>query len=231
MSIALMSAVWPLEIPPTPKFVLIALADSAWDNGYTYPSIDTLCKRTSFGRTAVIDAVKWLESNGFLRADRDSGRNTRYYVLVDANQSASRTSTGNGPVRLPDPTSPPAGPDPSARRTLTQKNRKEPIDDERASRLTTDSLPPEWSDYCRQKRPELVPQETWERFRDYWRSVPGAKGRKLDWAATWRNWVRECRPPPTAAAKSKTARFMDELYGRTKPQEVIDEPAAIRRIG
>ena len=29
-----------------------------------------------------------------------------------------------------------------------------------------------------------------ERFRDYWRSVAGAKGRKSDWQATWRNWIR-----------------------------------------
>ncbi|MGR9087307.1 MAG: hypothetical protein ACU841_09570 [Gammaproteobacteria bacterium] len=28
------------------------------------------------------------------------------------------------------------------------------------------------------------------RFRDYWIAQPGAKGRKLDWQATWRNWVR-----------------------------------------
>jgi hypothetical protein len=27
-------------------------------------------------------------------------------------------------------------------------------------------------------------------FCDYWRSVPGAKGRKLDWDATWRIWCR-----------------------------------------
>lgn len=225
-----MSAVWPLEIPPTQKFVLIALADSAWDNGYTYPSIETLCKRTSFGKTAVIEAVKWLESNGFLRADRESGRNTRYFVSVGANQSASRTSPGNGPVRETDLTCPPGGPDPSARRTLTQKNRKEPKEGERASRLTIAALPADWSDYCRQKRPELNPQDAWERFRDYWLSVPGAKGRKLDWAATWRNWVRECRAPP-GATKGKVGQFMDSLYGRNKAaKEVIDEPAAIRRI-
>ena len=29
-----------------------------------------------------------------------------------------------------------------------------------------------------------------EEFVDYWRSVPGAKGTKLDWPATWRGWVR-----------------------------------------
>jgi hypothetical protein len=28
------------------------------------------------------------------------------------------------------------------------------------------------------------------RFVDYWRAQPGAKGTKLDWVATWRNWMR-----------------------------------------
>lgn len=27
-------------------------------------------------------------------------------------------------------------------------------------------------------------------FCDYWRAAPGAKGRKSDWPATWRNWLR-----------------------------------------
>ncbi|WP_421707154.1 hypothetical protein [Algihabitans sp.] len=29
-----------------------------------------------------------------------------------------------------------------------------------------------------------------DKFRDYWHAQPGAKGRKCDWQATWRNWVR-----------------------------------------
>lgn len=29
-----------------------------------------------------------------------------------------------------------------------------------------------------------------DKFRDHWRSQPGQRGVKLDWAATWRNWVR-----------------------------------------
>ncbi|MFW6341275.1 MAG: hypothetical protein ACOC0Q_10440, partial [Wenzhouxiangella sp.] len=28
------------------------------------------------------------------------------------------------------------------------------------------------------------------KFIDYWRGVPGQKGVKLDWPATWRNWIR-----------------------------------------
>jgi hypothetical protein len=29
-----------------------------------------------------------------------------------------------------------------------------------------------------------------EKFLDYWRAQPGAKGVKHDWVATWRNWMR-----------------------------------------
>lgn len=29
-----------------------------------------------------------------------------------------------------------------------------------------------------------------DRFRDYWAGVTGTKGTKLDWDATWRNWIR-----------------------------------------
>lgn len=29
-----------------------------------------------------------------------------------------------------------------------------------------------------------------EKFIDYWRTIPGAKGRKLDWSLTWKNWIR-----------------------------------------
>ncbi len=38
--------------------------------------------------------------------------------------------------------------------------------------------------------PERVKVEI-EKFRDYWRSKAGANATKIDWQATWRNWVRK----------------------------------------
>jgi hypothetical protein len=32
--------------------------------------------------------------------------------------------------------------------------------------------------------------EELDKFRDYWISVPGARGLKLDWQRTWLNWIR-----------------------------------------
>ena len=36
---------------------------------------------------------------------------------------------------------------------------------------------------------QLIAYET-DKFRDYWASVAGQRGTKLDWPATWRNWIR-----------------------------------------
>ncbi len=61
-------------------------------------------------------------------------------------------------------------------------------------RLASDlTLPIEWEQFCQQTRPELNPAKTFEQFKDYWVSAP--KGTKLDWFATWRNWVRTTNAP------------------------------------
>ena len=142
MSTRIMSLCWPLQMRPPAKAVLVSLADMANDEGYCWPTIERLCERTCFGRTAVIDAIAWLESRGAVRASRSNGRKTTYWVepgkfsaqaddavqAVDnpPNQSATRTGTPRGPVRHADPTSPPRGLNQSATRTLIPKNRQEP---------------------------------------------------------------------------------------------------------
>lgn len=73
-----MSACWSLQMPPTAKAVLVSLADNANDDGYCWPSIPKICERTCFSERAVHGAIKWLESNGLLHADRSNGRHTTY---------------------------------------------------------------------------------------------------------------------------------------------------------
>ena len=63
-------------------------------------------------------------------------------------------------------------------------------------RLANDFLfPLEWEQFCQQARPELSPIKTFDQFKDYWISQAGQKGVKLDWFATWRNWVRNTNAP------------------------------------
>ena len=61
----------------------------------------------------------------------------------------------------------------------------------KGSRLSADwVLPKEWADWARQERPDLDLRSVGEQFRDYWSAKAGSGATKLDWQATWRNWVR-----------------------------------------
>ena len=55
----------------------------------------------------------------------------------------------------------------------------------------------EWEQFCKETRPELHPIKTFDQFKDYWIAQAGQKGVKLDWFATWRNWVRSTNAPKT----------------------------------
>ena len=66
----------------------------------------------------------------------------------------------------------------------------------RGSRLSQDFIfPSDWLVFCKQERPDLQPVQTFEKFKDYWIAQAGQKGVKLDWFATWRNWVRNTNAP------------------------------------
>lgn len=61
----------------------------------------------------------------------------------------------------------------------------------RGTRLPADWVPNEDQiTFCKTERPDLNPKATSDRFKDFWIAQPGSKGVKLDWDATWRNWVR-----------------------------------------
>ena len=67
---------------------------------------------------------------------------------------------------------------------------------QRGSRLAKDFLfTGEWLAFCKEQRPDLQPVQTFEQFKDYWCAKPGKDGVKLDWFATWRNWVRNQKSP------------------------------------
>ncbi len=62
----------------------------------------------------------------------------------------------------------------------------------KGSRLSENwTLPRAWGQWALdQQIAENEVRDQAARFRDYWIGVPGQKGIKLDWLATWRNWMR-----------------------------------------
>lgn len=71
----------------------------------------------------------------------------------------------------------------------------------RSTRLPADWKPTDKDiQYCKTARPDLDPQRVADDFRDHWIAVPGARGLKLDWHATWRIWVRRQYAPKGSVA-------------------------------
>ena len=103
----------------------------------------------------------------------------------------------------------------------------------RGTRLASDWLPPEeFVAWALHEQPTWTPQHVQrvgEMFRDYWTSKPGREGLKLDWLATWRNWVRRerpltTRPGATTTISPATAQTMEA--GRRWLEQESDHVAA-----
>ena len=97
----------------------------------------------------------------------------------------------------------------------------------RGTRLPQDfSLPDEWADFCLNERPGLNPEATAQGFADYWRGVAGAKGRKADWFATWRNWVRNQKAQTSAHVPAESFRERDERMARERWEQATGRTSA-----
>jgi len=111
-------------------------------------------------------------------------------------------------------------------------------------RLANDfSFPLEWEQFCKETRPELHPTRTFDQFKDYWIAQAGQKGVKLDWFATWRNWVRSTNAPKqnpadnirlTVPSKNEPDPALekikaDALKAAPIPLEVLAKMAELRR--
>lgn len=84
----------------------------------------------------------------------------------------------------------------------------------RGTSLSSDwSLPDDWKTWALSERPDLEVNSVADSFRDYWIAKPGKDGRKTDWKATWRNWVRNqrrepLRHTPQSSSQSSIGRFV-----------------------
>ena len=66
-------------------------------------------------------------------------------------------------------------------------------------------LPGDWRTWAEGARPDVDVLTVADSFRDYWVAKPGKDGRKADWLATWRNWVRNQRSGGNSARPQSAA--------------------------
>lgn len=118
---------------------------------------------------------------------------------------------------------------PEKRREENKKNNTEVAKAPKASRLDASLvLPTEWLEFCKTTRPDLVPQAVFDQFKDYWVSVGGQKGAKLDWTATWRNWVRNQRSVAGSAISKELPLGTDQQIAQAYKIECGGDPTQSR---
>ena len=103
------------------------------------------------------------------------------YSEVQRQRVQKRWHTGgNTRTHKPDP-----DPEKIPKKTPSSRGQK------KGSRLPDDwTLPDEWRRWARAHLSENGIEDQAARFKDYWIAKPGKDGGKLNWQATWRNWVR-----------------------------------------
>lgn len=119
MSTRIMAECWPLQMSPSQKAVLIALADQANDDGVCWPSVGTISERTCLSERAVQDALKWLQRAGVVFREYRQNTSTCYTITPSRFDpakapAASKRTTSRGanaappanaaPVQMPHPT-------------------------------------------------------------------------------------------------------------------------------
>lgn len=101
----------------------------------------------------------------------------------------------------------------------------------RGSRLPSDwSLTPEYREAAAQINPRVNAETEAAKFRDYWCAKSGKDATKVDWIATWRNWIRraseDARPRAGPHGKPPIAQqFAQKTYEGTPDDQL---PAFLR---
>jgi uncharacterized protein YdaU (DUF1376 family) len=179
------------------------LIDSCYDRE-KFPTLEEAIEWTWASTKAEIEAVKFVLSR-FFRLDEDGqyvqerilAELLDYHAKADKNKQIAldretkRREKSTKRAQVVDEAPPNQEPI-----TINQEPVKKM---QRGTRLPADYiLPVDWSEFCKQERPDLVPRQVFDEFRDYWIAQPGQKGVKTDWDATWRNWVRRQNQSRTA---------------------------------
>ena len=122
MSLRVMTWAWSVQLPPTAKFVLMALADEANDEGLCFPSQRRLASKCSITDRTVRRMLVELEAKGYVRLEprqRADGSQTSNGYRLSCGDPPDKLSAGvdtdvGGPR-----THMPRGPDTYVRRPTT----------------------------------------------------------------------------------------------------------------
>ncbi len=218
MSVRTMARVWEYsQHAGTELLMLLAIADFSDDDGKAYPAVPTLARKCRMKDRNCRYILRTLEGSGELSILTNAGPHGANLYRINLDALGLQHSAGvQGIAGLQHSAVTPAM---DCRKPLQPIAAKPSVNHQGTTREVKRSpkgsrLPTNWqlSDEFQQWAinefgwsPEQC-QRVSELFRDYWIAIPGSKGSKTDWLATWKNWCRRERDvrKPSAAKKQFT---------------------------
>lgn len=216
-----------VKVKPTQKLVLIALAHFRnADTGKCFPSQKQLSEVTGLAVSAVKRSLDVLDQEKVIsrmKTKKGGYKSNDEYALNHEYEPRLEPAEGGASRRLSlQKVEPPEGSD----RSLQKVDSKNPTGSNqqgiqpgsRAQRGTRIPHPfivtPDMRQWARQETPAVDVDAATRMFVDHWRSATGRNATKLDWPATWRNWLRrdaERRRPSTPTRQMPADRLRATL--------------------
>jgi len=180
----------------------------------------------------VLDEFFELSDEGYknFRADKEI---SDYHKFIDK-QKLNGSKGGRPKKSQRKPTANPSQSQKNPNQQPLTTNQQPIVKATKGSRLSADwVLPSDWEEWAKQERPDLNLRSVGEQFRDYWSAKAGSGSTKLDWQATWRNWVRNQRQErlnpadiskvtvPSSSQRDPALQKLDEDYKTAKPNPEI----------
>lgn len=210
---------WKQPVPNSgAKFVLLAMANRANPDQrgrvVAFTSIKYLTDATAQDRKTVVANIARLREWGLIEDTGERVGKTKQVPVYElrcppdlfSEYTQIRNGSENGTVPKKAANSP-AFPVKQSQKRDTDSAFDSSMDSREGRSPAGSRLPADWNPsdadlaFARQQRPEVDAQVEAAKFRDYWHSVAGAKGRRADWPATWRNWIRRADAPKGAAGQ------------------------------
>lgn len=179
------------------KFVQ-ALLDCGFGDGPGFLERDGSCGDPEDVRTGSLVLHDWWTYAGKLVARRQRDRRRKADARADGPPEDTATDTARPSEGSPQDvrgtseggSCPPAHARHDPTRPDTTKGESSRKRADRAHRLPDGWQPAPEPELVRAIGGPKAADRELAKFGDYWRAAPGAKGRKVDWQATWRNWLR-----------------------------------------
>lgn len=215
MSIEAMNSVWKQsQASGRARLTLLAIADHFGEQG-AWPSIGTLAKMVNASERSVKRDIQELVELGELRVELQNApmggqykTNLYFITLSGVTDSVRGDRLGKSGV-----TNQASGVTDQVIRgdTVGTQTLKEPLIEplREPFKKKPHKLPEDWKpnpddwQVMEEHFPEVDLKLETHSFRDYWNSVAESKAKKIDWDATWRNWIRN------AHKRSQTKREQD----------------------